>query len=622
MADKVDGFAPRRVQQEMSEAVAEALQDNGILLVEAGTGVGKTFAYLVPALLSGRKIIISTGTRHLQDQLFHRDLPLVRRSLGISADIALLKGRRNYLCLYRLQNAAVSMSDRMQASQLQSIRSWSGITKQGDIAELADVPESAPVWAKATSTAENCLGTDCPEFNHCHLVRARRRAQEADIVVVNHHLFFADMALKEEGFGEVLPSADAFILDEAHQLPETASRFFGRTVSGRQFEEFANDSIAAQLEEAPDRPGLREIAQSLLQEVGRYRLALGTAEVRMAWQTQVHNPALKSALAGLRDALDAMRDELAEVAGCGEALSRCAERCEALSACLSLFEQQESNDLILWYETMQNGFRMHATPPEVGEIFQEYMQAYQAAWVFTSATLSVAGRFDHFQRRMGLAESRGLQLDSPFDYRNNALLYLPKNMPEPKADHFLDRLIEVSLPVLEASRGRAFMLFTSYRALQYVADHIHSRLDYPLLVQGEAPRSQLLDRFRLSDGAVLLGTSSFWEGVDIKGEALSCVIIDKLPFAAPGDPVLQARLNRLRQQGGNPFFDLQLPQAVIALKQGVGRLIRGVEDRGVLMIADPRIRGRAYGKLFLDSLPAMPVVDDIEEVTRFFGRAG
>lgn len=601
----------------MSEAVAGALEAGAVLVAEAGTGVGKTFAYLVPALLSGLKIIVSTGTRHLQDQLFHRDLPRVRSCLGLGLNAALLKGRANYLCLHRLYKAEGETRNREQLSQLQGIKAWSAVTRSGDIAELPDIPEDAPVWRKATSTVENCLGQECPEFNKCFMVKARRQAQQADVVVINHHLFFADMALKEEGFGEVLPAADAFILDEAHQLPETASRFFGQMLSHRQLAELASDAVAAQLKEAADMPQLRALADAVESQVRDFSLVLSGSEERSAWYQLNRNPRVTDAFNELLGRLENLSAAMQEVAERGEELQQCAGRAALFLRRLRLF-RESPEDLVLWVESSRNGFSLHATPQEISGLFQQYMQGFNAAWVFTSATLSVAGSFRHFVQQLGLEDPVIEAFDSPYDYGRQALLYLPSGIPEPNAPDFLDRFIAMIRPVLAASRGRAFILFTSYRALQYVAERLRGDFEHPLFVQGVAPRSQLLDRFRESQGGVLLGTSSFWEGVDIKGEALSCVIIEKLPFAAPNDPVLQARLELLRKQGLNPFMSYQVPQAAIALKQGVGRLLRDPTDRGVVVIADARLRTKPYGKVFLESLPPMPVTHDVADVEEFF----
>lgn len=621
VAAAVSGFAPRQAQQSMAEAVHRNLQAGGALIVEAGTGVGKTFAYLVPALLSGQRIIISTGTRHLQDQLFHRDLPRIQKALGVGVRTALLKGRGNYVCIHRLEQARQSVQESGRAAKLRTIQHWASITRTGDIAELAEVGEGDGVWAQATSTVDNCLGSECPEFNNCHLVKARRRAQEADLVVINHHLFFADMALKEEGFGEVLPTAEAFILDEAHQLPETAGRFFGFSVSSRQIDSLVQDCVAAQINDASDRPDLRERAEQVGQAMRELKLSLGPRERRDSWNRVAGEEPVVAATAALQTALTGLGDGLVEVVERSPDLERCASRIGPLIVRLKSFLQPDTAEYILWFETGRYGASLHATPAEVGELFSQHREHYQAGWVFTSATLSVAGRFDHFQERMGVNEADTACFDSPFEYRRNALLYLPTSMLEPNSGPFVERLVEASRPLLEITGGRAFMLFTSHRALREAGALLEGVIDYPLFIQGQAPRSQLLDRFRVSGNGVLLGTSSFWEGVDIRGEALSCVIIDKLPFAAPNDPVLQARLELIRRRGGNPFAEYQLPQAVIALKQGVGRLIRDVSDRGVLMIADPRLRTRGYGKTFLQSLPDMPVTDSIDEVNDFFIRA-
>ena len=600
--------------------VYECLQQRDSLIVEAGTGVGKTFAYLVPALLSGLRVIVSTGTRHLQDQLYHRDLPRVQKALGAGLKTALLKGRANYLCLHRLQHASQTSYQAADAAKIQAVLTWSRLTQSGDVAEMAEIAEDDPVWSQVTSTIDNCLGADCPEFNHCHVVKARRRAQEADLVVVNHHLFFADMALKGEGFGEVLPSADAFILDEAHQLPETASRFFGQSLSARQLENLAQDCLAAQVNEAPEALDLRSQAQALTASSKEFRLSLGDSGRRGHWQPVFVQKEVAEAFTGVRQAVEALRAGMAEFSERGPDLANCAGRVAVIANLLELFSGQPEQQNILWFETTRRGFVLYATPTEIAGLFSQAMQAYQAAWVFTSATLSVAGRFDHFQSRMGIDDAVTALFDSPFNYRKQALLYLPPGMPDPADERFVTRLLEAAGPVLEASEGRAFLLFTSHRALRQAADQLADALDFPLFIQGDAPRSQLLDEFRRSGNGVLLGTSSFWEGVDIRGEALSAVIIDKLPFAAPNDPVLQARLDLIRSRGGNPFADYQLPQAVITLKQGIGRLVRDVHDRGVLMIADPRLRSRSYGRVFLNSLPDMPVTDAIEDVFDFFTR--
>jgi ATP-dependent DNA helicase DinG len=618
-AGLIEGFAPREVQIEMAERVERIIREDGALVIEAGTGVGKTFAYLVPALLCGRKVIISTGTRNLQDQLFHKDLPLVRRALGLGLRVALLKGRANYLCRERLETAlsAGRLGSREQVGELAAIGEWAGYTRRGDIAEVEAVPEDSSVWPLVTSTTENCLGTDCPHYDRCLVLQARREAQEADVVVINHHLFLADLALKEEGFGELLPGANAFILDEAHQLPEVASGFFGQSLSGRQLVELARDVTRAQLVDAPEVAELRSLAADLEAATQRFRAELGRAGLREDWLPVLVRGPVRTAVDGLVSAVEELGAALEQVAGRGRELEQCGRRCLAMSERLTLLSEPPAGH-IAWYETFRSSFAIHITPLEIAGVFQGRMQAYRAAWVFTSATLSVGEDFGYFTRRLGLSEVETARLESPFDYHRNALLYLPPAMPDPNDPKFTGRVIDGALPVLEASGGRAFLLFTSHRALREAAERLRHEVDFPVLVQGEMPRGSLLAHFRELGNAVLLGTSSFWEGVDVRGEALSCVIIDRLPFASPGDPVLRARLGAIEEQGGDPFWAYQIPQAVITLRQGIGRLVRDVDDRGVLVICDPRILRRGYGRTFLDALPAMPRTQELEEVQHFF----
>ncbi len=604
----------------MAVAVAQALQCRQRLLAEAGTGTGKTFAYLAPALLSGRKIIISTGTRNLQEQLYHQDLPLLREALGVRVATALLKGRSNYLCLQRLARTETGgrWPNRRQAAEFVRIRAWAGRTRRGDISEVDDVSENSPLWSQVTSTADNCLGQECPHLSSCYLLQARRRAFEADIVVINHHLLFADMALKEEGFGELLPGADAFILDEAHQLPDVAGHFFGLSLSSRQLDELARDTLLEQRREAADFAAPAERAMALEKAVADFRLALGIEAGRAAWRTVAGRTAVTAARQALQTALHELQQALQLAAVRGKGLENCWRRSGDLAGLLEQLTQPAAVDSIQWFETRSRGFSLNLTPLEVASGFRACLQRYPGAWIFTSATLAVGDSFAHFAARLGLEECVTLRLDSPFDFARHALLYLPGGLPEPAAPHYTAALIEAVTPVLEASRARAFLLFTSYRALREAAALLEGRLDYPLLVQGSLPKQALLARFRELGNAVLLGTASFWEGVDVRGEALSCVIIDKLPFASPGDPVLEGRINAMRQHGDDPFLNYQLPHAVITLKQGVGRLIRDVRDRGVLVLCDPRLRSRSYGKVFLDSLPPMPRTADLAEVQRFF----
>jgi ATP-dependent DNA helicase DinG len=624
LADCVPGFSPRNEQQQMAEATAGAIATSQSLIVEAGTGTGKTFAYLMPALLSGKKIIISTGTRHLQDQLFGKDLPVVREALQAPVHTALLKGRSNYLCWHRLQTAGSDgrqLSAR-QAHELEAVRAWSARTASGDTAELGLVAEDSIVWPKVTSTVENCLGQECEYFQECFVVKARRNAMEADIVVINHHLLFADMVLKEEGFGELLPGADAFIIDEAHQLPEVASVFFGTTLSSHQLRDLARDVRLEHLREAGDMQDLPDAADRLEAIIHRLRLALGHADRRAAWSEVAAGQDLQDVLSDLSACLQQLTDWLNVAAERGKGLDACRQRAVVLGERLSLLMGHSSGDYIHWFETFRTSFRLNLTPLNVAPAFRNCVDSLPSAWIFTSATLAVGDSFAHFAGQLGLDEARMLKLDSPFDYQNNALLYLPDAMPEPNARHYVDAVVACAREILQASAGRAFMLFTSHAALKSAAAQLEDALEYPLLVQGTAPRRELLERFRELGNAVLLGTSSFWEGVDVRGAALSCVIIDKLPFASPGDPVLQARIEALRKQGANPFMEYQLPRAVISLKQGVGRLIRDRHDRGVLVLCDPRLRSKAYGKIFLKSLPQMTRTSSTDNVRAFFASTG
>jgi len=620
----IDGFAPRDVQREMAAAVEAAIADDAKLVVEAGTGTGKTFAYLVPALLSGRKVIVSTGTRSLQDQLFHRDIPRVLQALGPqlggSVKVALLKGRSNYLCPYRLES---SLEDGRFASReivhdLQLVARWAASTVDGDIAELTRIPEGAAVWPFVTSTAENCLGAECPRAEECPVLRARKRAQEADLVVVNHHLLFADAALKDGGFGEILPAANAIVLDEAHQVAEVASQFFGSQVSSRQLSELARDSIVEAGRGAADQKDLFSAANAVEKGVLDLRLALGEASRRAAWAEVSSRRELRDAIEDLVDALRALSSQLELAAPRSPGLAKTFERANELLASFVLLTGDAPANEVHWFETFQRAFLIRMTPLTVAEPLRALVYGKQAAWIFTSATLAVGDRFDHLIEELGLDDAETLKLASPFDFSRQAALYVPENMPDPSSPGYTRAVVDAALPALEASRGRAFLLFTSHRALQEAAKLLEGRLPYPLYVQGTAGRNELLDAFRQHGNAILLGTGSFWEGIDVRGEALSLVVIDKLPFASPGDPLLAARMDALKRQGRNAFTEYQVPQAVITLKQGAGRLIRDVTDTGVLMLCDPRLLSKGYGRLFLDSLPSMRRTRRLDVVQNFF----
>jgi ATP-dependent DNA helicase DinG len=636
-ARELPNFAPRLAQQTMALAVQQAIAGRDTLIAEAGTGTGKTFAYLVPALLSGERVIISTGTKTLQDQLYFRDLPKVRSVLGARLKTALLKGRANYLCLYRLDQTVREGAtfERAQAAQLATIRAWSARTRRGDRMELAEVPEESPLWPRVTSTPENCLGAECPFFDDCHVVKARREALDADVVVVNHHLLFADLALKQEGFGEILPGAAAFILDEAHQIPELAGQFFSQSVSARQLTELAQDALT----ECNGITGaiglLLEPVEALQDALRKLRLAMDALPARGAFQQLQDRADVRGLLHDLRELLATLAELLASQAERSRGMANLHERAELFVERLDrIVEGERGRDHdVRWYETFPRGFALYATPLDLAVPMRGLRERTHAAWIHTSATLSVAGNFDHFARQLGLDDPQTLSLESPFDYARQGMCYLPAGLSDPNIfdqgrfdkgrfdkgrRDYTEQVIEAVLPVLHASNGRAFLLFTSHRALRRAAELLQDKVPWPLFVQGTAPRPRLLEEFRASGHGVLLGAASFWEGVDVVGEALSVVVIDKLPFAAPDDPVLMARLDALEQSGVNPFMGWQVPSAVIALKQGAGRLIRDVHDRGVLVLCDPRLTTKGYGKLFLASLPPMPRTRELSDVRAFF----
>jgi ATP-dependent DNA helicase DinG len=615
------GFAPRQEQLQLAEAIEQTITSGGTLVAEAGTGIGKTLSYLVPVLKGNERAIISTGTKTLQDQLYFRDLPMVKKALGSTLKTALLKGRGNYLCLYRMDQARKEgrLPSRESISELEAIRQWAPVTEDGDLSITSVIAEDSELWPLVTSTSDNCLGSDCPDFEACFVAHARREAQDADVVVVNHHLLFADMAIKHGGFGEVLPGASVFIVDEAHQAPETASQFFSSSLSTRQISDLCTDVLAEAAETSAGMATVRDEVAHCRQVIKEFQAAChDNLEDRGTWDEMLDQQEIRSALQSLDSAVAGLKPVVQPLEGVSRGMEACVLRLAEIQAHFDHLDKAVPETEVRWFERRGRGVFINTTPLDISNLFSSFCEQLDAAWVFTSATLSVNGGFDHFVRQLGLQDADTLNLDSPFDYQRNALMWLPEDLPEPREQSFVPSLLAQVRPVLEASQGRAFMLFTSHRALKQAAELLAGTIDHPLFVQGEMPRSTLLDEFRKSGDGILLGSASFWGGVDVMGEALSLVIIDKLPFAPPNDPVIVARSNQLRQHGGNPFMELFLPQAVIALKQGAGRLIRDVNDRGVLVICDRRLRSKGYGSVFLESLPPMQQTLDRDDVMEFF----
>ncbi len=614
------GFQTREGQAWMAEAVADAIATSGKLVVEAGTGTGKTFAYLLPALLGGRKTIISTGTKALQDQLYHRDLPLIGKAVGRPVKTALLKGRANYLCLQRLESASAQSMSPAVADDLDAVREWRHRTSSGDRAELVEVAEDSGVWPLVTSTVDNCLGSDCPLYQDCHVVRARRAAQEADLVVVNHHLLLADLAMKEEGFVEFLPGADVVILDEAHQVPDLAAQFFGTSLGSRELERVFDELRAATLPlkdaEFQRRLDAAQQATRVLRaeaprDEGRYELSAVLERLQAPMQD------LSTALKALLEGVTGLKEASAEIDKLYEQLYSAVER-------LSHLASDETWDGLRWLDVNPRSIRLHLTPLDVADTLSSLINQGDQAWIFTSATLAVGDDFSHFTSRAGLGDAAGLRFPSPYALDANGLVWLPPGLPEPSDAGHTDAMLEQVVPLLDMTAGGMFCLFTSHRALNAARRWFRSRKKRlsgrPLLIQGDAPRDDLLRRFREHGDAVLLGTGSFWEGVDVRGSALTIVAIDKLPFASPADPLMMARLEFIRRQGGNGFTSHQLPLAVLALKQGAGRLLRDESDFGVIVLCDPRIRTRSYGRVFLESLLPMPHTESVDEVAGFLAR--
>lgn len=617
----IPGFQARQPQIDMAEAVSSAIKDQTQLVVEAGTGTGKTFAYLVPALLSGKKVIISTGSKSLQEQLYHRDLPLMVNALGFYGQVALLKGRSNYLCLDRLSRQMVEShtneSDPTLLTQLVKVRAWSSETKTGDLGDCDDLPEDSMIIPTITSTNDNCLGKECPSYTDCFVLKARKRAMDSDIVVVNHHLFLADLAIKETGFGELIPEADVFIFDEAHQLPDIASEYFGQSVSSRQIHDLAKDIEIAYRTEAKDMRQLQKVGDKLMQSAMDMRIVLGEPGFRGNWREALQSGSIKRELLRLTDSLELAIDVLKIALGRSQLLDTAFERANLIKGRIDRVCDVDITGYSYWYDTSPRHFALHITPLSVADKFHEQIEIKQGAWIFTSATLAVSGDFKHFTERLGLKPTKQFSLPSPFDYQKQARLCVPRYLPEPNSNGLADKLVRMLAPVIEENDGRCFFLCTSHSMMRELGEKFREVLELPVLMQGEMSKQKTLAEFMELGNALLVATGAFWEGIDVRGDALSCVIIDKLPFTAPDDPLLKARIEDCRLRGGEPFAEVQIPDAVITLKQGVGRLIRDQKDHGALIICDNRLVTRDYGGIFLGSLPPIPRTRDLDGIKAF-----
>ncbi len=616
------GYEERPAQQQLADAAREVLADGGTLLAEAGTGTGKTLAYLLPAVELGRRVVVSTGTKNLQEQLVTKDIPILARALGRELNVAVMKGRANYLCLLRFGSFTKAGSFRRleEIPLFRAVEDWATGTDTGDRAEIEDLPDGVDFWREISAGSENCIGQSCTEFDSCWVTRMRQRALEADIVVVNHHLLCADLAVKESSYGAVIPEYDTLIVDEAHLLEDVATQYFGQQLSVHRFEDLARDverELGAFRLDARDVraevEGLRHRAEGFFRllalEKGA-RLREGWMSARAAEEAS----ALLSRLEGLRIALLAMPER-------PEPLNALALRAQEILDRARFLLAAEDDTHVYFVESRGRTVILRATPIDVSGLLREQLFDQVRSAVLTSATLAVDGGFSYLRERLGLTPTRELTLASPFEFERQAVLYVPRNIPEPQSPAFVRAAAREVRELLDISRGRAFVLFTSYANLNAVAQELAGDVPYPLLLQGEAPKPVLLDLFRKTPGAVLLATSSFWQGVDVVGEQLSCVIIDKLPFASPADPVVAARIDRLRNRGGNPFADYQVPGAVLTLKQGLGRLIRAASDRGILAVLDSRLMTRGYGRRFLDSLPPARLVHELGDVRAFFSAA-
>ncbi len=619
LSKSVSGYQLRQQQLDLALAIEKSIEEKSALVAEAGTGTGKTFAYLVPALQSKKKVIISTGTKNLQEQLFSRDLPLIKNLLSEPIDTALLKGRSNYLCLHRIKLNEVSERglDAEQLEECKIVQRWAAGTKTGDISSISILKEDAKVIPMVTSTIDNCLGKDCSYYDDCYLVKARQKAMQAEVVVVNHHLFFADLALKEQGFGELIPAAQSIIFDEAHLIPDIASEYFGQSFSTRQLNDQLTDLIKLKKLQLKDAGQLQEFAEKCKYALADLRLLFPTDPEKGNWLHALRQPDIEKNL----DLIESLLGHLLAVADKHEGrdtdVDSLIDKIVQSREKLNVFKASDYKDVSLWYETSRYHLVLHLTPLSIAQQFSSVMKEREASWIFTSATLAINSEFTHFQNLMGLHEAQTHCFDSPFDYDSQAMLCVPRYLPEPQSPKMKDALLAVAMTVSKAAKGRSFFLFTSHYMMRQVSKLMKENVTNKVLVQGDKSKSAILSDYLADSKSVLFATGAFWEGVDVKGDDLLCVMIDKLPFASPDDPLLNARLEDCKKQGGNPFFDIQIPQAVISLKQGAGRLIRDNNDKGVLVICDNRLVTKAYGKTFLGSLPDMKKTRDLQKVESF-----
>lgn len=619
LAKTIKDFVPREPQQRMAAKISQAIVDDKNLVIEAGTGTGKTFAYLVPAFRSNKKVIISTGSKNLQDQLYSKDIPIIKKALGFTGKLALLKGRANYLCLERLihHNTAPGELTKPMQTDLVRVKQWSTKTTDGDISKCTTVTESNPIWPILTSTNDNCLGSDCPNFDECYVVKARRKALNADIVVVNHHLFLADIVVKNTGFGELIPKADVFIFDEAHQLPDLACQYFGQQLTSRQLIDLAKEIALCYRTEVKDLVQLQKCADKLQKCTQDLRIAIGNVSNKGNLRDLFTYTSVNQEVECLQASLNFCHEVLLLAIGRSSTLDNCFDRVNQYQQLLTRLMSIHVTGFSYWYECMGNHFSLALTPLSVADKFAHLMDERNGSWIFTSATLSVNSKLDYFTQRLGLTESASMILESPFDFTHQTLFCVPRYIPSPNEKDVAQKLVNILLPVIEANKGRCFFLCTSHMMMNELAKLFREKTRLPILVQGETSKTQLLAQFIESGNALLVATSSFWEGVDVRGDILSCVIIDKLPFASPDDPLMKARIEDCQLRGGNPFNEIQIPEAVITLKQGVGRLIRHHQDRGAIVICDNRLVMRSYGAIFLNSLPPSPRTRDIQRVTEF-----